>query len=134
MPNALVAQDMIVTVKSGGARDGTPDFTGAVATALTCYVEDFQETERDREIDQTGPCDLFEILRAIGKSHEFEIEIKQPTTGPVFRALKDSYIRLEFQQLSTGTTYSMDCVMPERQFRYSNNSNQTERARLRRYA
>jgi hypothetical protein len=135
MPNVLVHDDLVVEVIDGGVRDGTPSFAGA-AVAVTCFVTSISETERDREIDQTGPCDTYEVFRQVGLGHEFELELWIPASDgvPFFRALKNNYVRINMKHLSTGGVVTADCTIPERGFQSSLNNNQTERVRLRRYA
>jgi hypothetical protein len=131
MPEALVHNDLIVSYRNGGARDGTPTFTGTII-AQTCNVQSFAFQARVVEIDQTGPCDVFDNLRSIRVNEEVRLTTWIPTTGPVWKSQVNQYVELTFQHYTSGTSYLMVCILVEYDSASNNGQNQTESIRLRR--
>jgi type 1 fimbria pilin len=131
MPNALVHQDLVVGYRNGGARDGTPNFSGTV-TAQTCNVQSLGFQARPVEIDQTGPCDTFDNLRSVRVNEEIRLTTWVPTTGPVWKSQMNQYVELTFQSYASGDSYVVVCVLIEYDFNSSNGQNQTETMRFRR--
>lgn len=133
MPDALVHNDLVVAHRNGGARDGTPNYSGAT-TAVTCYVQSLGFRGRVVEIDQTGPCDTYDVLRSIRVNEEVTLTTWVPTTGLVFKSQLNQYVELTFQSYSAGSSYVLSCILIEYDFNSQNGQNQTEVMRFRRIA
>lgn len=108
----VLGVDLVVTVASGGAEDGSPTWV-TPATDISCLLNgDFVEALTSVRADTTTRCGAFTTSRGLRTSARISFPIDIPDSGtPVFGRTINTYWQFVIKYVSSGTGVTYNTVL-----------------------
>jgi hypothetical protein len=104
----LLGTDLVVTVGSGGAEDGT--YTFATAVDISCALREFSSPNTSIKVDTTTRCATLVTSRGIRAERKVTLSIDVPDSGtPTFNTAWQFVIKY----ITTGSSETLQAAIRE---------------------
>ena len=108
----LVGVDLVLTLESGGAEDGTP--TWATPVDISCATREYRSPNRAITVDTTTRCATLVTNKGIRAQRDVSISIDVPDSGvALFGTAVNTYWRVSVKFITSATAEVLICVLRE---------------------
>jgi hypothetical protein len=108
----LLGTDLLVTVGSGGAEDGT--YTFATAVDISCALREFSSPNTSIKVDTTTRCATLVTSRGIRAERKVTLSIDVPDSGtPTFGTSVNTVWQFVIKYITTGSSETLQGAIRE---------------------